>query len=64
MTHEDELDALCQSVRDLCEKAARCAETTGDHKRASWWHGRAMDFSRYLAELERERAAARVVDRG
>lgn len=64
MTHEEELDALCRSVRDLCEKAARCAEAADDHKRASWWHGRAMDFNRYLAELERERAAARAVDRG
>lgn len=64
MTAEEELDALCRSVRDLCEKAARLAEVADDNKRAAWWHGRAADFDRYLLALEREREATREVRHG
>lgn len=60
---ENELDALVRSTCDLCDRAGLLAESIGDHKRAAWWHGRAADFARYLAALEREREATREVQR-
>ncbi len=58
---EARLEVICLDGEKLCQVEAAEALKSGDTRLAAWWTGRALDFRRYLVELQRELAALREI---